>query len=99
MSVAPLISAYWFPPKQRTTATALTSLAGYYGVSFSFVIGPLLVPDRNVTNISSISSDIWKNCNLTIKNSTDCQIEMWTHDIKMYQLIRTLNAALDKMSY
>ena len=52
LSAPPLVSAYWFPPKQRTTATALTSLAAYYGVSFSFVIGPVLVPDRNETNSS-----------------------------------------------
>ncbi|XP_062521351.1 solute carrier family 49 member 4 homolog [Corticium candelabrum] len=44
MSAPPLISAVWFPPGQRTTATAVTALSAYYGLSFSFVIGPILVP-------------------------------------------------------
>ena len=43
MAAAPLVSAAWFPPEQRTTATAISSLACYSGTALSFLIGPLLV--------------------------------------------------------
>ena len=45
MAAAPLVSSAWFPPHQRTTATAISSLACYSGTALSFVIGPLLVSD------------------------------------------------------
>ena len=45
MALGPLISAVWFPPHQRTTSTAIASLACYVGTGLSFIIGPLLVPD------------------------------------------------------
>lgn len=45
MAAPPLVSAAWFPPEQRTTATAVSSLACYCGTALSFVIGPALVPD------------------------------------------------------
>ena len=37
------ISAAWFPPSQRTLATAIMSVAQSGGVAFSFVIGPQFV--------------------------------------------------------
>ena len=40
-----LLSAAWFPPKQRTTATAVAALCGSLGVAMSFVIGPTFVRD------------------------------------------------------
>lgn len=48
MAAAPMVSAAWFPPEQRTTATAISSLACYSGTALSFVFGPLLVPDVGV---------------------------------------------------
>ena len=45
MALGPLISAVWFPPHQRTTSTAIASLAPYVGTGLAFIIGPLLVPD------------------------------------------------------
>ena len=45
LSLAPLISAVWFPPQQRTTSTALASLSSYVGAGLAFIFGPLLVPD------------------------------------------------------
>ena len=45
MALGPLISAAWFPPRQRTMATAVASLASYVGVGLAFIVGPLLVPD------------------------------------------------------
>ena len=45
MALGPLISAAWFPPYQRTTSTAIASLAPYVGTGLAFIIGPLLVSD------------------------------------------------------
>ncbi|XP_046338936.2 solute carrier family 49 member 4 homolog [Haliotis rufescens] len=39
-----LLSATWFPPKERATATAVSSVSGILGISIGFIIGPLLVP-------------------------------------------------------
>lgn len=41
----PLLSAYWFPSHQRTTATAVAALCGSMGVAMSFLIGPGFVRD------------------------------------------------------
>eukprot|EP00794_Sanderia_malayensis_P018065 gene18065-19874_t len=43
-----VLSSTWFPPKQRTTATAVASLASYMGTAISFVIGPRFVTDIDV---------------------------------------------------
>ncbi|XP_067686514.1 solute carrier family 49 member 4 homolog isoform X1 [Haliotis asinina] len=56
-----LLSATWFPPKQRATATAVSTIFTYLGLSVSFIIGPLLVPQPeeqplNMTVILSINS-------------------------------------------
>ncbi|XP_046358742.2 solute carrier family 49 member 4 homolog isoform X1 [Haliotis rufescens] len=49
-----LVSATWFPPHQRATATAVSTVLGYMGISGGFIIGPLLVPepdqDTNTTD-------------------------------------------------
>ena len=38
----PVLSSLWFPPNQRTTATALASLTGSLGIAVSFLIGTLI---------------------------------------------------------
>lgn len=59
-AAGPLLSSLWFPPHQRTTATALGTLSIPLGLSLSFIIGPQLVPEpgNSTTNgTSHISSD------------------------------------------
>ena len=41
----PLVSATWFPPRERTTATAIGTLAGYFGIAIAFAVGPAMVPN------------------------------------------------------
>ncbi|KAL8563241.1 hypothetical protein ACOMHN_065883 [Nucella lapillus] len=49
-----LLAATWFPPTQRATATAVSSIFSYLGVALSFIIGPQLVPEPpNITSIAS----------------------------------------------
>lgn len=58
MAGAPILSAAWFPPNERATATAIGISLNYMGVAFSYLIGPLLVPDgqsNNGTNQSDVS--------------------------------------------
>ena len=73
MASGPIISAAWFPPHQRTTSTALASLAPYIGSGLSFIIGPLLVPD-----VGNQSSSIGKSIDyIKLRNNM-------THEQIMY---------------
>ncbi|XP_067686586.1 solute carrier family 49 member 4 homolog [Haliotis asinina] len=55
-----LLSATWFPPRQRATATAVSTVLGYTGISGGFIIGPLLVPQPDrVMNMSHIQPLNW----------------------------------------
>ena len=45
MSLGPLISAKWFPPEQRTVATAVMGISTITGGSVTFLTGPYLVPN------------------------------------------------------
>ena len=55
----PLVSSTWFPPNERTTATAIGALAANFGAAVAFFIGPSMMPrtfdssennDLNVTD-------------------------------------------------
>lgn len=53
MSATTQISSNWFPVRERNMATGVSGQSSNMGVSLSFIIGPLLVPDVNTSNISS----------------------------------------------
>ncbi|XP_046553131.1 solute carrier family 49 member 4 homolog [Haliotis rubra] len=58
----PSMSAAWFPPNERTTATALSTVIKFLMVACSFIVGPQLVPEvhtKNCTvdNLTMSSSD------------------------------------------
>lgn len=57
----PLVSATWFSPSERTTATAIGTLAGYFGIAIAFAVGPAMVPNEvvqaNVSNSSLYADD------------------------------------------
>ncbi|XP_071157380.1 solute carrier family 49 member 4 homolog isoform X1 [Mytilus edulis] len=55
----PLLASLWFPLKQRTTATAISSLCIYAGLAGGFLIGPQLVsaPIYNTT-VRYLKSDV-----------------------------------------
>ena len=40
----PLVSNTWFPPNERTTATAIGALAANFGAALAFLIGPSMIP-------------------------------------------------------
>jgi FLVCR family MFS transporter len=45
MAAPSVFSATWFPPSQRTTATALGAMMNLLGVASSFFVGTALVTD------------------------------------------------------
>ena len=47
-----LLSTNWFPVDERTTATAIASLMGSFGVAVSFIIGPLFVREINLKDFA-----------------------------------------------
>ena len=57
MAAPPVLSSTWFPPHQRTTATAISTMAGYAGTAFSFLIGPAVVDDVQSTSIPKIGDN------------------------------------------
>lgn len=64
-----VLSATWFPPHERMTATAIATLASYLGSAFSYIAGPNLVPDIDYGNLTAYqaghSVDIDKLRNIT----------------------------------
>ncbi|XP_060584064.1 solute carrier family 49 member 4 homolog [Ruditapes philippinarum] len=46
MGAPPSLSAEWFPPEQRTTATAIATVTNTLGLAVSFLLGPYLVPEQ-----------------------------------------------------
>lgn len=57
----PLVSATWFPPSERTTATAIGTLAGYFGIAMAFAVGPAMVHKdfplpSTVSNLSALET-------------------------------------------
>ena len=71
-AAATALSSIWFPSSQRTTATAIASLASYCGTALSFIIGPTVVQDYGDRSISEANS---KYAGLVDKIS---------HDIRWY---------------
>lgn len=81
MAAPPLVSAAWFPPSQRTTATAISSLACYSGTALSFVIGPALVEDvTTLANKSESYNEIRNSLNAT-------QIAKYKHQIMNFMYL------------
>ncbi|GFO47080.1 disrupted in renal carcinoma protein 2 homolog [Plakobranchus ocellatus] len=60
-----LLSSLWFPVTQRTTATALSTFAGYAGMGLSFIIGPLIVPEPDLSGSNSSNSTLQWHINGT----------------------------------
>ena len=79
LSAPPLVSATWFPPSERTTATAISALAGSFGISVAFVVGPAMVRNKVPESIISNSSNLEKMQNL---------VEIMSHRITQYSFFQ-----------
>ena len=78
----PLVSNTWFPPNERTTATAIGTLAANFGAALAFFIGPSMMP--NTFNNSGNSS----------LNLTDREIRVIEVRLRYYFYLQTGLAAL-----
>ena len=85
-----VLSATWFPPHERMTATAIATLASYLGSAFSYVVGPNLVPDVDYDNLThyhpgeSIDIDKLRN------NTTPEQMKFLLTRINDYLLVEAV---------
>lgn len=77
MAAAPLLSSTWFPMHQRTTATAISTVAGYVGFSLSFLVGPAFVDDVNDSNAVKISDNY--RLNITEEKKFEKQINTFLY--------------------
>ena len=78
----PLVSSTWFPPNERTTATAIGTLAGIFGAALAFFIGPSMMPKT--------FNNSW-NSNL---NLTSNEIRLIEAGLRDYFYLQTGLAAL-----
>lgn len=53
VSATTQLSANWFPSNQRSIATAISGQSSNIGISLSFILGPILVPDVNISSFIS----------------------------------------------
>ena len=56
MGAPPLVSSTWFPPNQRATATAISSLMSYVGISVSFGVGPFVLNPSEVAKAPTVNN-------------------------------------------
>ena len=58
MGAPPLVSSTWFPPHQRATATAISSLMSYVGISVSFGVGPFVLNPSEVADRPNTTKEL-----------------------------------------
>lgn len=58
MGAPPLVSSTWFPPHQRATATAISSLTSYVGISISFGVGPFVLNPSEVADPPTVNGTV-----------------------------------------
>ncbi|XP_050395913.2 solute carrier family 49 member 4 isoform X2 [Patella vulgata] len=91
MGGPPALSAVWFEPSERTTATAIAFLIPNLGIASGFIIGPLLVPSPNITEtnstfINSTKLDYFQSANFS-NSSTSMRISQERKDIMFLMYI------------
>ncbi|KAL9967772.1 hypothetical protein ACROYT_G026064 [Oculina patagonica] len=94
MGAPPLVSSTWFPPNQRATATAISSLMSYVGISISFGVGPFVLnpsevadpPSTIISNGTAVDSVAAGN-NDTNKMSWDEALSTARWHIMLYMYI------------
>ena len=64
----PAVSAAWFPPEERTIATGVAIVSNNLGSAFSFLFGPIIVPDP-------VIDDIYDRHNVSISNMSVLPID------------------------
>lgn len=70
MGAPPLVSSTWFPPSQRATATAISSLTSYVGISISFGVGPFVLNPSEVADPPTVNGTVVDSVNAAGNNGT-----------------------------
>lgn len=71
MAVPPIFSATWFPPHQRTTATAIGALLNLLGIALSFFVGPAFVAEVPFSNVTDGWTFVMNGDFNNVTNATD----------------------------
>ena len=58
MSTPPRLSSVWFPPKQRTFATAVMVMAQNVGIALGFIIIPYLTRHYDIHTMLYVSAEM-----------------------------------------
>ncbi|XP_029178084.1 solute carrier family 49 member 4-like [Nylanderia fulva] len=56
-----LVSAVWFPPGKRTTATGISSACNQLGIAISYLIGPVVIENTIAYNATFLINDTNSN--------------------------------------
>ncbi|CAG5118500.1 unnamed protein product [Candidula unifasciata] len=90
MSAFPTLSATWFPPQERVTATAIGTSISIMGAALAFILGPIFVstlpPSSNGTShLNSTYQEDYSQVQTTIQpNNTADIIAQERKEIMMY---------------
>ena len=85
-----MLSATWFPPHERMTATAIATLASYLGSAFSYVVGPNLVPDVDYDNLTHYHAGQSIDIDKLRNNTTPEQMKFLLTRINDYLLVEAV---------
>ena len=58
MSSPPQLSSVWFPPNQRTFATALTTMSQSFGIALGFIIIPYLTRQYDIHTMLYVQAEM-----------------------------------------
>lgn len=85
-----VLSATWFPPHERMTATAIATLVSYLGSAFSYVVGPNLVPDVDYGNLTHYQAGKGIDINKLRNNTTPEQMKFLLTRINDYLFVEAV---------
>ena len=89
-----VLSATWFPPHERMTATAIATLASYLGSAFSYIVGPNLVPDVDYGNLTHYHAGESIDIDKLRNNTTPEQMKFLLTRINDYLFIEAVLVGL-----
>ncbi|GFO22951.1 disrupted in renal carcinoma protein 2 homolog [Plakobranchus ocellatus] len=105
MGAGPAVSAVWFPPNERVTATAISTSMGLFGVAVPYLLGPFIV-ERGIPTVHNSTKetsqfhssvlqsdendmDVFSN-STQFGNITDIRIQKEREQIMLYMYIECI---------
>ena len=78
MAAPVALSAAWFPPDERTTATTFSVMMNGLGNGVSYLVGPLLVPD-DFLNSSCETPTVLTNYSYEVPTPEEVRQQIWLY--------------------